>query len=132
MTTKSMMFVASILLAGLLAACNNAPEVAKESNATPAALASPSAAKELAKPDYSAIAQKIVAQSAGVKEGDIVQISGEIKDADLLQEIALEVRKLGAFPLLQMSSDNPERSPGNLVCRLLQPVSPQADEKAIW
>ena len=110
MTIKSMMFVASILLAGLLAACNNAPEVAKESNATPAAVASPSATKELAKPDYSAIAQKIVAQNAGIKEGDIVQINGEIKDADLLQEIALEVRKLGAFPLLQMSSDNPERS----------------------
>ena len=89
-----------------LAACNNTPTASSEKAATPATAAEAS----LPKPDYAAIAQKVVAQCANIKEGEIVQISGEIKDAELLEEISLEVRKLGAFPLLQMYSYNEARA----------------------
>lgn len=109
MNSKPKMIVASVLIIFLLAACNTAPETAKETSATPATAATANAGKEMAKPDYAAIAQKVVSQCAGIKEGEIVNISGEIKDAELLEEISLEVRKLGAFPLMNMYRDNPER-----------------------
>ena len=101
-----------IALASCLSACDNAPTASTASGdksaATPAAATSAEAS--LPKPDYAAIAQKLVAQCAGIKEGEIVQISGEIKDAELLEEISLAVRKLGAFPLTQMYSYNEARA----------------------
>lgn len=109
MNPKSKLMVAAVLTLSLITACNNAPDAAKETSATPAAAVTASAGKEMAKPDYAAIAQKLVSQCAGVKEGEIVSISGEIKDAELLEELSIEVRKLGAFPLMNMYHDNPER-----------------------
>lgn len=96
------------------AACNNASTTSTEKAATAssatATTANADAGAAMPKPDYKAIAQKIVTQCAAVKEGEIVQISGEIKDADLLEELAFEVSKLGAFPLLQMYRQNQERT----------------------
>ena len=101
-----------LLLATLslcLAACTTSTNTA--STATPAAAisAEAGASASLPKPDYAAIAQKVVTQCAGIREGEVVEISGEIKDAELLQEIAFAVRKLGAFPLLQMYRQDNER-----------------------
>jgi leucyl aminopeptidase (aminopeptidase T) len=97
-----------------LAACNT--PVTSPSASTPATApasattAEAGASANLPKPDYAAIANKLVVQCAGIKEGEIVSITGEIKDADLLEEIALEVRKVGAFAHVNMYRANPERA----------------------
>ncbi|MCA1714306.1 MAG: aminopeptidase [Gammaproteobacteria bacterium] len=55
--------------------------------------------------DLDQLAQRLVTQSAAVKEGEIVLISGQPHDAELLENIAVEVRKAGAFPLVEYNSD---------------------------
>lgn len=52
-----------------------------------------------------ALAEKLVAQCAGVREGDSVLIVGGTRDFELLENIAVHVRKRGAFPLLTIGSD---------------------------
>ena len=56
--------------------------------------------------DNVAIAEKVVATSAGVKEGDVVQIMGGPQDLALLEEIVVAVRKRGAHPLLTLNSES--------------------------
>ena len=51
------------------------------------------------------LAAKLVNQSAGVKEGEIVMISGSVRDMDLLENIVTEVRKAGGEPLLTIGSE---------------------------
>src|SRR5260221_7407826 len=51
------------------------------------------------KPDYKAIADRIVGQSANVKEGDRVVVRGDIRDIDLVEEVVLAVWKHGGEPL---------------------------------
>lgn len=55
--------------------------------------------------DHEALAHKLVAQCTGVHENDTVLINGGAHDLELLEDIALNVRKLGAFPLLTIGSD---------------------------
>jgi aminopeptidase len=55
--------------------------------------------------DIKALATKIVNQSAGVKEGEIVLVSGGVRDLDLLENIVTEVQKVGGQPLLAMDSE---------------------------
>ncbi|HKN78854.1 MAG TPA: hypothetical protein VJW16_06775, partial [Lysobacter sp.] len=55
--------------------------------------------------DLEQLAQRVVTQSAAVKEGEIVLISGRPSDAELLEDLAVNVRKVGAFPLVTYSSD---------------------------
>jgi leucyl aminopeptidase (aminopeptidase T) len=52
-----------------------------------------------------ALAQKLVTQCADIKEGEIVLITGSVRDERLLEDIAIHVRKVGAFPLISISSD---------------------------
>jgi len=59
--------------------------------------------------DYEALAQKLVNQCASVREGDLVLISGGVRDVELLENIAVHVRKLGAFPLVSLGSDRMTR-----------------------
>lgn len=56
-------------------------------------------------PDHKAIANRIVQQVAGVKEGDIVFIFGGVRDFELLENLATDSRKVGAFALLTVGSD---------------------------
>ena len=56
-------------------------------------------------PDYTSLAEKVVGTSANVKEGEVVAISGGLLDMPLLEDIAIAVRKRGAFPLLIVSTD---------------------------
>ena len=56
--------------------------------------------------DYAAIAEKVVATSANVKEGEVVQIVGGPGDLALLEELAVAVRKRGAHPLLTLNTEN--------------------------
>ena len=54
--------------------------------------------------DFKSVAVKVVQQSADVGEGDIVLVSGSDEDLPLLEEIAIEVRKLGGQPLVTVNS----------------------------
>jgi leucyl aminopeptidase (aminopeptidase T) len=55
--------------------------------------------------DKEQLAQRIVLQSAGVREGDRVLIVGGSRDVELLENIATDVQKAGAHPLLVHTSD---------------------------
>jgi leucyl aminopeptidase (aminopeptidase T) len=55
--------------------------------------------------DYEAIAQKLVNQCGHIQEGEIVYISGGFNQIELLESIVVNVKKLGAFPLLNVGSD---------------------------
>jgi len=55
--------------------------------------------------DLDALAAKLVTQSARVAEGEKVVINGDPKDAEVLEDLAVQVRKQGAFPLITLSSD---------------------------
>jgi leucyl aminopeptidase (aminopeptidase T) len=73
-------------------------------NSTPA----PAAANTTAKPaptDLNKLAERIVTQSAGIREGEIVLISGSVRDLELLENIVTEVRKAGGHPLLELNSE---------------------------
>jgi leucyl aminopeptidase (aminopeptidase T) len=59
--------------------------------------------------EYDALARNIVTRSARIGEGDLVQISGDFKDAALLEALAVQVRKLGGQPLVTISSDRLSR-----------------------
>ena len=55
--------------------------------------------------DYEALAQKLVNQCAAVKEGEVVLITGGVKDIELLEDIAVNVSKVGAYPMISVGSD---------------------------
>jgi len=59
--------------------------------------------------DYEALAQKLVNQCASIREGDQVLIYGGVRDIELLENLAVHVRKLGAFPLVTFGSDRMTR-----------------------
>ena len=74
-----------------------APAATAETTTTPAAKAVPT--------DLDQLAQRVVTQSAAVKEGEIVLINGQAHDAELLEDLAVNVRKVGGFPLVTYDSD---------------------------
>ncbi|MBA3242607.1 MAG: aminopeptidase, partial [Acidobacteria bacterium] len=101
---------AACALALLLPACQPAapPNTSTTNTANTAATpaASPTAeAVRKAPTDLEQLAQRLVTQSAAVKEGEVVFISGRSQDAELLENIAVNVRKVGGFPLVQYASD---------------------------
>lgn len=77
------------------------PPVANENK--PAA--SPEKPAAAATADMEAVANRVVSQVAGVKEGDVVFISGSARDLELIENMAIDSRKAGAFPLLTIGSD---------------------------
>ncbi len=56
--------------------------------------------------DLKALAARVVDQSAGVKEGDVVLVSGGTRDMELLENIVVEVEKVGGQALLSIDSDS--------------------------
>ena len=69
------------------------------------AAASPEAPKKTAAYDAAAVSNRIITQVAAVKENDVVFINGGVRDFELLEDLNTDTRKLGAFPLLTVSSD---------------------------
>lgn len=61
------------------------------------------------KRDHRSVAEKVVTQSAGVKQGDLVLILGRDDDLPLLEDIAVEVSKQGASPLVSTGSERLNR-----------------------
>lgn len=55
--------------------------------------------------DLEQLAERLVKQSAGVKEGEVVLISSGVENMELLENIAVQVRKAGGFPLISVGSD---------------------------
>lgn len=55
--------------------------------------------------DLNQLAQRIVTQSAGVKEGEIVLISGSSRDMELLENLVTEVEKVGGHAFLEINSE---------------------------
>jgi leucyl aminopeptidase (aminopeptidase T) len=55
--------------------------------------------------ELDSVAEKLVTQCAHVREGDLVQVSGSDKDVTLLEDVAVQVRKQGAHPLITLGTD---------------------------
>jgi leucyl aminopeptidase (aminopeptidase T) len=55
--------------------------------------------------DLEALAEKLVKQCAAVREGEIVWVSGGPKSLELAENIAVNVRKAGAHPIMGYWSD---------------------------
>jgi leucyl aminopeptidase (aminopeptidase T) len=73
--------------------------------------------------DHRVVAEKVVAQSAGVKQGDLVLIFGSEDDIPLVEDIAVEVRKRGANSLISIGSNR-------LARRMYDEVPAEYDSKA--
>jgi aminopeptidase len=97
----------AVLLTGvLLSACRDSGPPAGEATtqaSEPATVAPAPAA------DYRSVAAKVVGQSAGVREDEVVQLFGSPEDLPLLNELAVEVRKRGAHPLIVIGDDKTDR-----------------------
>ncbi len=59
--------------------------------------------------DHRSVAEKVVTQSAGVRQGDLVLVFGSDEDLPLMEDIAVEVRKQGASPLVSVGSNRLSR-----------------------
>jgi len=94
-----------------LIACNPASQqqaAAPVQNPLPAsydATQTPAQSTVAAPTDLEQLAQRLVTQSAAVKAGDVVYISGQPHDAELMENIAVNVAKVGGFPMVGYSSD---------------------------
>lgn len=95
-----------------LVACQRAGPQAETAAPAPSAIEAGSAASTPVAPpakaaatDLEQLAQRLVMQSAAVKEGEIVMITGRTQDAELLENLAVHVRKAGGFPMVDYSSD---------------------------
>ena len=55
--------------------------------------------------DLEILAKNLVNECANIQEGEIVFVNGGVRDLELLENIAVHVRKKGAFPLLTIDSD---------------------------
>src|SRR5437867_5828651 len=104
MSLKFCLLLVSILATFALLSCQQAqsPTNLAENKTTPAQAET---AKKAAPTDLEALSNRLVNQVAGVKEGEIVFVSGGVRDLELLENINTDVRKVGAFPLLTIGSD---------------------------
>ncbi len=87
------------------------------------------AAATAAEPNWQATARTLVNQSANIKEGDLVLVSGTPRDIELLENIAINVRKLGAFPLISIGSERLARSLFDDVPAKFDAQSPEFESK---
>ena len=100
LVTLSSAMAAAVCMAG----CREAP-APEPTSTVPAVTPAPAAAPRKAPTDLEQLAARLVSQSAGVTTGELVLISGGAQDQELLENIAVHVRKVGAFPLVTLNSD---------------------------
>jgi leucyl aminopeptidase (aminopeptidase T) len=72
--------------------------------------------------DREALAQKLV-QAAGIREGDLVQVSGSVRDTELLENLAVEVRRVGGHPLVSLVTDR-------MIRKMIEKVPARYDSQA--
>ncbi|HEX8737753.1 MAG TPA: aminopeptidase [Pyrinomonadaceae bacterium] len=89
------------------APANNAslPANTTANNTNAAANSTPATTTKTVPTDLNKLAERIVTQSAGVKEGEIVFVSGSVRDLELLENIVTEVQKVGGHALLEINSE---------------------------
>ena len=92
------------LLAALLAACQRQPTNEMPAGAAPPGTADATSTKAPST-DLEQLANRVVTQSAGVQEGEVVLINGQSGDGELLENLAVNVRKAGAFPIVLYDTD---------------------------
>jgi aminopeptidase len=56
--------------------------------------------------NYESLARKIVNKCMRIKENEVVMLGGGVYNMDLLEEIAVSIRKVGAWPFLRVTTDN--------------------------
>lgn len=100
------MLGAGCLALGLVAAAQTSPTAPASK---PAVKTTSPARPATSSPDTARLADTLVNQSAGIRPGEIVWINGGTRDQQLLEDLAIQVRKLGAHPLLTFGSDRLER-----------------------
>lgn len=83
------------------------------------------------KAENEALAQKLVNQCANIHEGELVLVSGGIRDFELLEDIVINVGKKGAFPILTMGSDRMTRRWVTEVPPKYDTRSPEGDLKLL-
>ena len=76
-----------------------------------------------------ALAQKLVGQCISIHEGAIVLINGGVRDVELLEDLAVQVRKVGAFPLITLGSDRLARRMYTNVPEKYDAQAPELDLK---
>lgn len=113
MKTK-LTFIAVILVMGFLFVSNAQPMNTQSKN-----------------PETEALAQKLVNQCAHIQEGEFVLVTGGVRDLELLENIAVNVRMLGAFPLLSIGSDRITRRMYTDVPEKFDTQSPESDMKLL-
>jgi aminopeptidase len=99
---------AAVWVAGCQPSPSNTSAAGASSPSQPAAAperATPERAASKPPTDLEQLAERLVTQSAGVKEGDLVLVSGGAQDQELLENIAVHVRRRGGFPLITLNSD---------------------------
>jgi leucyl aminopeptidase (aminopeptidase T) len=89
-----------LVLGTLVGACSADDDSAAAKGPPPAAMVAP---------DLQRIAEGIVTRTANVTEGEVVAISGGVRDLALLENLAIEVRKRGAHPIVQLSTEGMNR-----------------------
>ncbi len=77
--------------------------------------------------DLEKVASDLVNKCANIKESEIVFVSGGVKDLELLENIAVNVRKIGAHPLVIINSDRMTRKMYTEVPEKYDSQSPDLD-----
>jgi leucyl aminopeptidase (aminopeptidase T) len=123
MTRLTVSILGAAIACVVLTACQKQETPAPADTQATAESAADSPTEPAAPPvDLEQLAQRLVA-SAAVKEGDAVIIVGRTHDAELLEDIALQVRRAGAFPMIEYTSDR-------LAKRMFFDVPAQFDSQA--
>jgi leucyl aminopeptidase (aminopeptidase T) len=102
---RPILFLAALSLT--LAACGRERSAAED--AETASIAPDSVETDAPSRDFRSVAAKVVQQSAGVGEDEIVMIFGSDEDVPLLEDIAIEVRKVGGHPFVSATTRGLER-----------------------
>ncbi len=98
-----------------LGGCREARAPENTSASAPSPVAASDSPKKKPPTDLEQLAQRLVNQSANIKEAELVLISGGAPDQELLENIAVQVRSVGAFPLVG-TRQRPDRQTSVLRC----------------
>ena len=88
-----LLFVSILTTLAVLSCQQAAPPTNDAATSTPAPV---DTAKKAAPVDMEQLANRIVTDVAGIKEGEIVFINGGVRDLELLENLNTDVRKVGA------------------------------------
>jgi Leucyl aminopeptidase (aminopeptidase T) len=99
-------FSSILVLAGLAGCSRSAPSPAVSRTIDLAAVTD----SDMPPVDTRGLAKRLVTRSAGIHQGDLVLVSGGVRDITLLEDLALEVRKTGAHALVELRTDRMTRA----------------------